>query len=80
MGWKPINTAPLDGTPIYLRVVQPYRFLPYKPNSQQAKSGQLGRWQMMNEYGGWDNCPHPLGNEWCDSAECPSILEDPSHG
>ena len=59
------DAPPMDGTPIYMRVIQPYRFLPYKPNSQQAKRGEKGRWQMMNEYGGWDNAPVPLGNEWC---------------
>lgn len=62
-GWR-TDPMPLDGTVIYRRTAQPYRFLPYKPNSQQAKSGTLGRWQMMNEYGGWDSCPVPLGNEW----------------
>lgn len=61
--WRTDN-PPQDGTPIYKRVIQPYRFLPYKPNSQQAKRGEKGRWQMMNEYGGWENCPWPLGNEW----------------
>lgn len=62
--WQSIETCPRDGTTVYLRVIQPYRFLPYKPNSQQAKRGDKGRWQMMNEYGGWENCPHPIGNEW----------------
>lgn len=61
--WRTDN-PPQDGTPIYRRVIQPYRFLPYKPNSSQAKRGEKGRWQMMNEYGGWENCPWPLGNEW----------------
>jgi hypothetical protein len=61
--WR-TDMPPQDGTPIYKRVIQPYRFLPYKPNSQQFKRGEKGRWQMMNEYGGWDNCPHPIGNEW----------------
>lgn len=55
---------PQDGTPIYMRVIQPYRFQPYSPSSSQAKRGEKGRWQMMNEYGGWENCPWPLGNEW----------------
>jgi hypothetical protein len=62
--WR-TDKMPMDGTPIYIRVIQPFRFLPYKPNSQQAKRGETGRWQMMDEYGGWQNTPHPLGNEWC---------------
>lgn len=61
--WR-TDAPPLDGTIIYRRVIQPYRYQPYKPNSQQAKRGEKGRWQMMNEYGGWENCPPPLGNEW----------------
>lgn len=61
--WR-TDAPPLDGTVIYRRVIQPYRFQPYKANSQQAKRGEKGRWQMMNEHGGWENCPHPLGNEW----------------
>lgn len=63
MEWKELKDAPMDGTVIYIRTTQPFRFMPYKPNSQQAKRGEKGRWQMMNEFGGWDNC-HPLGNEW----------------
>lgn len=61
--WKPLKDAPQDGTPIYIRTVSIFRFKPYKPNSQQAKRGEKGRWQQMNEYGGWENS-HPLGNEW----------------
>lgn len=61
--WK-TSPPPLDGTPIYMRTVSVYRFKPYKPSSQQFKRGEKGRWQEMNEYGGWENCPHPLGNEW----------------
>ena len=58
------DDMPMDGTPIVRRVESVFRFLPYKPNSQQAKRGEKGRWQEMNEYGGWENCNHPLGNEW----------------
>lgn len=58
------DEMPKDGTPIYIRTVHPFRFMPYKPNSQQAKAGIPGRWQTMNEHGGWDNCAHPLGHEW----------------
>ena len=61
--WKE-GEMPQDGTPIVMRVESVFRFLPYKPNSQQAKRGEKGRWQEMNEYGGWENCPHPLGNKW----------------
>jgi hypothetical protein len=58
--WR-TDEMPKDGTVIYRRIVQPYRFLPYKPNSRQAKRGKLGRWQVMDEFGGWDNCSEPNG-------------------
>jgi hypothetical protein len=63
VAWR-TDDPPKDGTVIYRRVISVYRFQPYKLNSQQAKRGQKGRWQEMNEYGGWDNCNQPLGNEW----------------
>lgn len=62
MDWR-TDEPPKDGTPVYIRTIQPYRFLPYKPQSQQAKRGEKGRWQVMNDFGGWENS-HPLGNEW----------------
>lgn len=60
--WSPIETAPKDGTPFYARHQSPYRFQPYKPSSEQYRRGQRGRWQTMNEYGGWENCPAPVGD------------------
>lgn len=48
--WR-TDEPPKDGTVIYRRVISVYRFQPYKPNSQQFKRGQRGRWQEMNEYG-----------------------------
>jgi len=61
--WR-TDPMPMDGTVIYRRVWSVYRFQPYKPSSQQARRGEKGRWQTMNEYGAWENCAHPLGNEW----------------
>ncbi|MGY5811024.1 hypothetical protein ACXHXG_25410 [Rhizobium sp. LEGMi198b] len=61
--WR-TDEMPEDGTVIYRRIIQPYRFLPYKPNSEEAKRGKRGRWQVMDEAGGWDNCGEPLGTEW----------------
>lgn len=61
--WR-TDKPPEDGTAIQMRTIQLLRFKPYKPTSQQARAGLKGRWQQMNEYGGWDNCPHPLGCEW----------------
>lgn len=59
-----VDEMPRDGRAFYVRAVQVVRFRHYKPGSQQAKRGDIGRWQQMNEYGGWENCPAPLGNEW----------------
>lgn len=76
MNWR-TDEPPKDGTQIYMRVIQPMRYLPYKPNSQQYKRGEKGRWQMMNEYGGWENS-HPIGNEWTDANPfLSSIREEP---
>lgn len=36
----------------------PVRFLPYKPDGKR-QMGKRGRWQTLNEYGGWDNCSDP---------------------
>lgn len=49
------DTPPMDGTAFYARYEAPFRWLPYKPASGQFKSGIKGRWQMMNDYGGWEN-------------------------
>jgi len=54
--WQPSDTAPKDGSPFYARFLTPMRFKLYSPKSQEFKRGPKGRWQAMNEYGGWDNC------------------------
>jgi hypothetical protein len=42
----------------YVLVGGPVKWMPYKP--QGAKhTNRKGRWQAMNEYGGWDNCETP---------------------
>lgn len=68
------DAMPQDGTVIYRRTWSIYRYQPYKPNSQQFKRGEKGRWQEMNEYGSWENCNHPLGDEWVTEAEFNSTL------
>lgn len=52
--WQPIETAPVDGTPFYARQAVPMRWKPYKPQARQQGYPD-GRWQEMNEYGGWKN-------------------------
>lgn len=66
--WR-TDPPPEDGSEIHMRTIQYLRFKPYKPSSQQARAGIKGRWQQMNEWGGWDNCPRPLGCEWIPAAE-----------
>lgn len=63
MTWR-TDEPPKDGTVIYRRVVSVYRYKPYAKSSQQFKRGEAGRWQEMNQYGGWENCNQPIGNEW----------------
>jgi hypothetical protein len=54
---------PQDGTKFYGRYVNPFRWHPYSPKSQEFKQGIKGRWQMMDEYGGWKNTHH-IPDEW----------------
>lgn len=48
---KPIESAPLDGTPI--QVPHTVRYLPYKPDGKRQMKAD-GRWQEHNGYG-WQN-------------------------
>lgn len=67
MGWRPIETAPKDGTRILgMPYANTMRYMPYKPTSEQFRHGLKGRWQRANEYGGWENCPEP--EAWRDHA------------
>lgn len=51
----PCPPAPRDGTIFYVLHRFPMRWTAYKPSSEQARRGVKGRWQRMNEYGGWEN-------------------------
>ena len=42
----------------YAVEVYPVRWKPYKPDGQRQMKAK-GRWQRMNEYGGWWNCEKP---------------------
>lgn len=47
-----IDRIPDNCEPVYVKAVM--RFKRYKPQSQQFKNGQVGRWQEWNGYG-WKN-------------------------
>lgn len=61
--WRPISEAPMDGRSFFGRVIETIRYLPYKDASEQARLGIKGRWQRLNEYGGWENALISP-NEW----------------
>lgn len=55
------DALPNDGSIFYMRqIVGPYRWKAYKPEGQK-QMGVSGRWQIANEFGGWDNCEKPDG-------------------
>ncbi len=58
------DTPPMDGTPFYALVRVPMRFQSYKKGSEQRRRGIKGRWQSMNDYGGWENCAEPNLKAW----------------
>lgn len=55
----------------YVINFQPIRYKRYSPASQQYKSGVYGRYQVMNEYGGWVNA------DWLDSNKSLIVREKP---
>jgi hypothetical protein len=56
------DAPPRSAEPIYGHTWSPYRWQAYKPSSEQFRRGIKGRWQAMNEHGGWDNAKAP--DEW----------------
>jgi len=50
------------GATYFVTIRVPIRWKPYKPTSQEVRLGKMGRWQKMNEYGGWDN--FHFGPDW----------------
>ena len=49
---RDISTAPKDGSQFYIGIS--VRWKPYKPQARKQGYGE-GRYQVMNEYGGWVN-------------------------
>lgn len=53
-----MSNPPKDGSIFYIRQLSifPCKWTPYKPSSEQVrKHGIMGRWQQMNDFGGWEN-------------------------
>lgn len=50
--WVSATFPPQNDDPCLVTVVARYKH--YKPQSQQAKAGIVGRWQLHNAYG-WNN-------------------------
>jgi hypothetical protein len=66
MGDRPPMIAgepPRDGEVYQAEFCVPVRWKAYKPTSEQFRHGIKGRWQKMNEYGGWENADH-AGRHW----------------
>lgn len=63
VAWRSnIEDVPLDGSVVIVRAETPFRWRSYSVKSEQFRKGIKGRWQRMNEFGGWDNCEHPVGD------------------
>lgn len=80
-----MNTPPKDGSVFYIRQINifPCKWKPYKPSSEQVrKHGIMGRWQQMNEYGGWENVTMDGGRhvevkfDWRPSVEDFQTMQD----
>jgi len=56
------DELPETGQWIDVRAETTFRYLSYKPNSEQRRKGIKGRWQRSNGYGGWENCEKPTGD------------------
>jgi hypothetical protein len=54
---------PRDGQTYFVTIRVPMRWAAYKPKSEQFRHGIAGRWQKMNEFGGWENATH-IGRHW----------------
>ena len=61
------EAPPKTGAIFYGHTWSPYRWKAYSPKSEQFRRGLKGRWQAMNEHGGWDNAKAP--NEWATVAQ-----------
>lgn len=46
---------PKDGQIVFIRVIKPIKWTAYKPGAPASLLKKGGRWQQLNEYGGWEN-------------------------
>ncbi|MFV1689995.1 hypothetical protein VWZ40_00900 [Phaeobacter sp. JH20_21] len=59
----------------YLIDISPVRFKPYKPAGQRQMK-RKGRWQRMNEYAGWENCPETPAEIWAEFPDFRALLSE----
>lgn len=64
------KTPPPKDKDFYMRCehIMPCRWKTYKPQARKQGYPE-GRWQVMNEYGGWDNYDGEI-DEWKDEITC----------
>lgn len=58
---------PTNGEVMFVRTAMTIRYMPYKPNSNEAKSGKVGRWQW-HDGRGWIVTERPVG-DWLSIAD-----------
>ena len=58
----------------YALTAHPVRFKLYKPEGVRQMKGKKGRWQSMNEYGGWENLPDVPAQVWPDFVDVEQLM------
>lgn len=65
------DAPPTDGSVFYGHTWSPYRWHSYSERSEQRRRGIKGRFQTMNDWGGWENAKPPA--EWATKQQIDSL-------